>query len=441
MLTREDALNLVELALRHSTADQTEVRLSADQHGLTRLANGGIHQNVAISNTEARVRAVVGQRSGVATSNRADAAGLRELVDRALAIARVSAANPDFATLPDPALITPTPAATADPAALTPERRAQHAGVIISTGTGNGVTAAGHVATGFSALAVGNSRGVRAFHNWVDGSVMVIMTAGDASGYAAWDGRVLDDAPSAEVAGQAAALCRASGDPVSLEPGRYTVILEPYAVAEMLAMLAFIGLGATALQEGRSFMCDRVGEKLVGDNISLRDDAYHPAMIGLPFDDEGVPRQVVPFFDRGTAMGVVYDTATAHKEKTRSTGHALPAPNPQGPLPLNLVLDHGAASRARMLAGIERGVLVTRFHYVNIVHPKETILTGMTRDGTFLIEHGAVTRPVKNLRFTQSVLDTLRRVSAIENVSRLVNMEGIYCLTPALRVEEFAFTS
>ena len=442
MLDYDVARSLLASALRHSPADQTEIVLGVTEHGLTRLANGGIHQNVSVANYEARVRVALGQRVGVATDNRLAAGDLQRLVDQAVAVARVSEPNPEFDALPAPEAMTPTPAPGVDPADFTPERRADAAELLVRAGVGQGQSTSGFIATGIDTLSIGNSLGARTFHRWATAGVMAIMTDGDASGYASWDGTTLRNAPVGEVAARASGICGSARGAQPVAPGHYTVILEPAAVAEMLTMLAVMGLGATAYQEGRSFMSGKMGEQLVGENITLLDDTYHPGMITLPFDYEGVPRRVVPFFERGVAKGVVYDSLTARKAGLQpSTGHALPAPNPYGPLPMHLVLAPGGHARKRLLREVERGILVTRFHYVNVVHPKETIITGMTRDGTFLIEHGAITRPVKNLRFTQSILEALRRVSALENAQHLVNNEGIFCLVPAMRIEDFAFTS
>lgn len=450
MLNRDEALNLVGLALQHSQADQTEITLTSTDHGLTRLANGGIHQHVSTVNVEVRVRAVLGKRIGVAVSNRVGGDALRELVDRAIAIARVSEPNPKFVSLPAPesvdeetrGLAGPVPTPMPDMGEpFTPERRADAAVTLVHTAVGNGVTVAGHVSTSVTALAVGNSLGIRAYHACPECGVMAIMTKGDASGYADWTGTSLAEAPVETIAGQAGGKCLAALEPRSVDPGAYTVILEPPAVAEMLAMLAYVGLGANAFLEGRSFMSGRIGEQLTGSNITLRDDTYHPGMPTLPFDYEGSPRRVVPFFTHGVARGVVHDSFTAHEAKTTTTGHALPAPNPSGPLPMHLVLEAGGETRERLMRDVQRGILVTRFHYVNIVHPKETTLTGMTRDGTFLIENGSVTHAVKNLRFTQSILEALSRVSGIENMLTLVNQEGFYCQVPTLRIDGFHFTS
>jgi PmbA protein len=447
MLTRDEALNLLEVALRHATAEQTEVMLYGSDHGLTRLANGGIHQNVRISNLSAHVRAVIGKRVGVATSNRVSGGGLAELVERAEALARVSEPNADFGSLPGPGeyvfstgtLASPAPVIDAD--AFSPSGRADAALAIITTGKGNDASAFGHVSTTIGTLVVGNSLGVRAYHAWTECSVMAIMTIGDASGYAQWSGSSLGDAPVEAIAASATGKCLAAEVTGTVEPGRYTVILEPPAVAEMLSMLAYMGLGATQYQDGRSFMSGKLGQSLVGENITLRDDAHHPLSIPAPFDFEGVPRHIVPFFEGGVAKEVVYDTYTAHKDGRRSTGHALPAPNTYGPLPMHLVLEGGTQTREELIAGIERGILVTRFHYVNIVHPTEAIITGMTRDGTFLIENGAITKAVNKLRFTQSILEALSRVSGLERLLTLVSSEGMHCVVPTLRIDGFNFTS
>jgi predicted Zn-dependent protease len=449
MLARDEALNLLEVALRHSTAEQTEVMLFDSDMGLTRLANGGIHQNVAIRNLSARVRAVVGQRVGVVTSNRLTGDGLRELVDRAMAVAQVAEPNSEFGGLPGPAqeghvftsgtLSSPAPAIDAD--AFSPAGRSDAALLMIHTANAQDAVAFGHVATGIDALAVGNSLGVRAHHAWTTSTVMAIMTQGQASGYAQWSGASLADAPVAETAARAVGKCLAAETVGAVEPGRYTVILEPPAVAEMLEMLAYMGLGATQYEEGRSFMSGKLGQRLVGDNITLHDDTYHPMTISLPFDFEGQPRRRVPFFEGGVAKDVVYDSYTARKVGRHSTGHALPAPNPHGPMPMHLVLHGGTETREGLIADVERGILVTRFHYVNIIHPTEATITGMTRDGTFLIEHGAVTQAVNKLRFTQSILEAMSHVTGLERDLTLVSGEGMHCVVPTLRIEGFNFTS
>ncbi len=227
--------------------------------------------------------------------------------------------------------------------------------------------------------------------------------------------------------------------PVDVEPGTYEVVLEEYAVGELLEYLAFIGFGALALQEGRSFM--RLGEQITGPNIHIYDDAYDPRGLPMSFDFEGVPKQRVDLIADGVARGVVYDTYTAGREPGKqSTGHALPAPNVYGPVPLNLVLAPGTTPKAALAQGIKRGLWVTRCHYVNIVHPLYSILTGMTRDGTFLIEDGQITRPVKNLRFTQNILEAFQHATLSDTLRLQKGMLG-GTLVPAARLGAFTFSS
>jgi predicted Zn-dependent protease len=216
-------------------------------------------------------------------------------------------------------------------------------------------------------------------------------------------------------------------------------VLNAYAVGEMLQNLVFMGLSALAVQEERSFMNGQFGKQLVDPRVTIYDDGHDPSGLPQAFDYEGVPKQRVVMIDHGIANAVVYDSFTAARENKPNTGHALPAPNSEGPLPLHTMMEAGDASPEDLIKGIDHGIYVTRFHYTNTVHPIKTLFTGMTRDGTFLIEHGELTRPVKNLRFTQSILDVLREVQAIGR-ERLQWTEYVTVVAPALRAARFNFT-
>jgi predicted Zn-dependent protease len=208
-------------------------------------------------------------------------------------------------------------------------------------------------------------------------------------------------------------------------------------------MMAYTGFSAVALQEGRSFMVGRMGQQIVDPRVSIWDDGASPGGLPWPFDFEGVPKQRVDLIESGVARGVVYDSYRAGKEEGKaSTGHALPAPNAYGPLPLNTFFAPGDASVEEMIANTERGLYVTRFHYTRPVEPAQVIVTGMTRDGTFLIKDGELAYPVKNLRFTQSYLEALNRVEMIGSEPRLlIGLAGIARdRVPALKLGSFAFT-
>jgi predicted Zn-dependent protease len=234
-----------------------------------------------------------------------------------------------------------------------------------------------------------------------------------------------------------------SRNPTDIEPGAYTVILEEEAVADMVFYLSYMGLGALSVQEGRSFMSGRFGEKITGDNITIWDDGHDSRGLMFPFDYEGVPKQRVTLIENGVAKGVVYDSFTAGREGNKtSTGHGLPAPNTFGPIPANLFLAPGQATKEEMLASTERGIWVTRFHYTNPVHPVQTVLTGMTRDGTFLIENGQITRPLKNLRFTQSILEAFSQVEMLGSELKLLrgDWDGFATCAPVVKIRGFQFT-
>ncbi len=230
-----------------------------------------------------------------------------------------------------------------------------------------------------------------------------------------------------------------SRNPIDFPIGEYPVVLDAYATADMLQNLVFMGLTATAVQEERSFMNGQFGKQLVNSHVTMFDDGHDPAGSPRAFDYEGVPKQRVVMFDHGIANAVVYDSFTAFREGKPNTGHALPAPNPWGPMPLHTMMVAGDASLEELIRGIDRGIYVTRFHYTNTVHPVKTLFTGMTRDGTFLIEHGELNSPVKNFRFTQSILDALRDVQAIGR-ERIQCSDYLPVVAPALRIGSFHFT-
>jgi predicted Zn-dependent protease len=233
-----------------------------------------------------------------------------------------------------------------------------------------------------------------------------------------------------------------SKNPGAIEPGRYTVVLEPSAVAELVSFLAFLGLGGQSLEEGRSFMTGRMGERITGERVTLMDDAYDPRGFGRPFDYEGTPRQRVASIENGVARAVVHDRRTASRAGTQSTGHAAPPPATEGPLPYSLVLAGGDLSLEELIASTERGILVTRFWYNRVVDAKKTLVTGMTRDGTFLIENGRVSRGLRNLRFNESVLDVLGRAEEFGRDAEptVFDWSGSCVVAPALKVREFRFT-
>ena len=443
--TDERWLPLAEQVLAHAAregATEAEVLVVAEDSALTRFANSEIHQNVAETNVSVNLRFVAGRRIGVASSGRIDDEGLRRLASNAGAIARNVAELDDWGGLPEPTPIRDVPAAFAEATAgATPEFRAAAARAVIGAADAAGVVAYGSFATGSETIAVANSKGVRAVQQRTTSQLITVHMAADGgSGYAeqaAVDATTID----AEALGrEAAAKARATAGAVSVDPGDYPVVLEEYAVVDLLDMLGYLGFSALAVQEGRSFV--EIGKRVGSELVSIHDDGADPLGLPMAFDYEGVAKQRVELVERGVARGVVYDAQTAAREHRSSTGHGLPAPNTEGPFAVNLFMQPGTAAKAELASDIKRGIWVTRFWYVRIVHPKASIITGMTREGTFLIENGRITRPVKDLRFTQSILEALQGTLALSRSTKLEIGEFIGASrVPAVRLKAFTFTS
>jgi PmbA protein len=421
-------------------ADEVEAVVSADEARLTRFANSEIHQNVAETNAGLNLRVAIGRRIGVASSNRLDDDGLRRLAETAVAIARNSAELEDWAGLPEPTPIDEIPAAWSDATAgSTPELRAEGVRAVIAAGDAAGVRAFGSFSTSAERLAVANSKGIRADQRRTTSQLLTVMMASDGgSGYAEAAGVDATTIDAAAIGREAADKARASVNPVSVDPGDWPVVLEEYAVVDLLATLAYVGFSALAVLEERSFA--EPGKVIGSELVTIVDDATEPGAMPMAFDYEGVAKQRVVLVERGVCRDVVWDAQTAARSGRQSTGHGLPAPNPYGPFPLNMVMSPGETSRDELIGGLDRGLLVTRFHYTNPVHPKLAIVTGMTRDGTFLVESGRIVGPVRNLRFTQSYLAALAGTTAVGRDRRTLRGDFGGVLVPAIRVDGWTFT-
>jgi len=438
-----DALALAEATLARAMQEgvtEAEAVVMAEDSSLTRFANSEIHQNVAERNLLINLRVVVGKRVGVASSGRADAEGLRRLAKEAVAIARVVEELEDWGGLPGPSEIRDVPAGYSQgTAGASPEFRADAVRAVIAAADGAGVTAYGSFATGTESTAVANSNGALAHGTRTTSQLITVSMGPDGgTGYAeaaAVDATAID---AAALGREAADKARATGKAVAVEAGDYPVVLEEYAVVDILDMLAYLGFSALAVQEGRSFF--EPGRRVGSDLVTLTDDGYDPAGLPMWFDFEGVAKQRVPLVEAGICRNVVYDSQTAARDGATSTGHGLPAPNSYGPFPLNMVMSAGTSSREELIGGLDRGLLVTRFHYTNPVHPKLAIVTGMTRDGTFLVEGGRIVGPVRNLRYTQSYLDALAGTIAVGRERKTLRgfLGGV--VVPAIRIDGWTFT-
>lgn len=441
MLGIDEAKRIVELAIGHSKADQTEVLILAEDSSLTRFANSSIHQNVAERNVEVRVRAVWGKRVGVASTNVLTPDAIRAVVDDASSIARLQEENPDFSSLPEPTPITPVNAFVERTANFSPMDRAGMVGVICRKAVEKGMSAAGALTTATNEVAVANSLGVFGYHPLTVAEVKTVVTAEDSTGYADALSTDVNDIDVEEIADEAIDKSFRSRNPILLEPGEYEVVLEEYATSDILDFISHTGLGALALQEGRSFMKDKFGQRILDPAISIWDNGLDSTTLPMPFDFEGVAKKRIDLIENGVAVAVVYDSYTAAREGKKSTGHALPAPNTEGPLPTNVFLKPGTATKEEMVRQTKRGLWITRFWYTRTVHPLTVVVTGMTRDGTFLIENGEITRAVKNFRFTQGYLEALNNIQMVGKATKLQRDWFGANRVPAVKIGKWNFTS
>ena len=444
----ESALELAEEVLERAMrvgASEAEVLVIAGDAALTRFANNEIHQNVAERSLTVNLRYVVGRRIAVVSTGKVDSDGLRTLVHRGASIARSCEELDDWSGLPAPAdgtgsvvggTVEAWSSATAE---ATPELRAEAVRAVIGAAESAGVMAYGSFSTDAEAVAVASSAGVRAAERRTGSQLLTVQMSPDGgNGYAegvAMDATTID---AAAIGREAATKARASDNPVAIEAGDYPVVLEEYAVVDITDMLGYTGFSALAVQEERSFF--EPGRRIGSELVSIVDDGSDPAGLPATFDFEGIAKQRVPLVEGGVCREVVYDSQTAARAGRTSTGHGLPAPNPYGPFPLHAVMAAGTTPRDELIGGLDRGLLITRFHYTNVVHPKLAIITGMTRDGTFLVEGGRIVGPVRNLRYTQSYLDALAGVSAVSSSRKTLRGFLGAAVVPALRIDAWTFT-
>ena len=455
MLTSEKAAAIFDRLRKIDSADEAELLISGGKSSLTRFANNTITQNVSEENYVLSLRVNLDGRTARATTNKFDDDSLKRLVQSATDLAKVQERDPDLLPLADASAFNsngPTVARTFfETASIGPKERAQAVGEMVDVAQKYKLTSAGIYATSESVEAVLNSKGLATFHSQTSADVSVTMLAADSSG---WQKANLSDARDLhprEVAEIAAKKAIDSARPQELPPGKYTVILEPAAVLDIVGFM-FWDWGGQAILDERSFLNNRVGTQLFGENINITDDVYHPLQSGAPFDGEGVRRQRVPLVEEGIVKRLVFARGTAEKIRNSEyagkigpvevTGHGFPIPNEIGEIPLNIVVSSAGVTSTvdEMIASTERGILVTRLWYIREVEPYEKICTGMTRDGTFLIENGGVQHGLRNFRFNQSLVHMLSNVEAMSPPVRASGGESFDMVVPAMKVRDFNFT-
>ena len=431
---------LAKRVLARSRADQTEIFVACSDSALTRFTRGIANQNVASVECTISVRAIVDGKTGVAATSAIDDAALDELVERAIAMAHFGPSDPNVPILPSGGAANPPVDAflqrTAD---ADPLERATICDGIMKQAESAGAWCAGYASSSCAGITIANSSGALASFDGTDAQANVKIIAQDSSGFAERYSTDIAAIDGGDVGARAAKKALASAHPRGIEPGDWTVILEPPAFGELLIYLAD-HFSAQTYDEGSSFFSGALGQTFFDANFTLGDDYTHPLAPGMPFDYEAQPKSILPLVERGVVRNFVTDAYYAKKLGCTNTGHALPAPNAYGPQALNLVVAPGTESLDALIARTTRGLLISRFWYIRTVDQKRAIVTGMTRDGTFLIEDGEIVGGVRNLRFNQSILDALKGVS-FSNEQRRTGQYSYSLVVPSARIERFTFTS
>jgi PmbA protein len=459
MLSSDQAGEIFERIRKFSSADEVEVHFSGGRFALTRFANNTIHQNVAEENHTVSVRTVFHGKTARASTNKFDDESLRQAVRASENLAKVQQQDPDLLPLPDHHEAAGPSGESAqvpsrffeETAAITPEQRANEVKKIVGIAEKNKLTTAGVYSSAEYCEGIFNSRGLNKWHTQTSAEISITMLAFDSSGWQKSNSPNVATLDATRLAETAANKALESAHPREIPAGKYTVILEPAAVLDIVGFM-FWDYAGMAILDQRSFLTGRIGTKLFGDNVTIWDDVAHPLQSGSSFDGEGVRRRRVQLVENGFVKRVVYARATAarmkhseHKDQVgpiEATGHGFSLPNEIGEMPLNIVFAPSDRPQTldQMIASTEHGVLVTRLWYIREVEPFEKMLTGMTRDGTFLVENGKVQGGVRNFRFNESLIHMLSNVDAMSVPVRASGEESFDMVVPAMKVRDFNFT-
>ncbi|MCU1286931.1 MAG: peptidase modulator of gyrase [Acidobacteriales bacterium] len=458
MLTPDQTQSIFDRLKKFSSAGEVELIITGGRFALTRFANNTIHQNVAEETAVVSVRTQIDGKTARATTNKTDDDSLRRAIQSAEQLTQVQEPDPDLLPMAKPSELparqTNAPSRHFDSTArITPQERAAGVGKIVDIAKKNNIVTAGIFSTSESFEAIVNSKGVNAFHKQTLAEISITMLADDSSGWQKFNSPDVANLRPELLADIAARKTRESTKPPQeLAPGKYTVILEPSAALDLVGFM-FYDFGAQAMLDERSFLNKRMQTQLFGSNITIHEDAYHPLQSGAQFDGEGIPRQRVALVEGGVPKNLVYSRGNATRMKSSElatgvgniapTGHGFPLPNEMGDAPMNIVFSAPANSTKtldEMISSTERGVLVTRCWYIREVEPYDKILTGMTRDGTFLVENGKVKAGIRNFRFNQSLVEMLRNVEFMGTPVRASGEEAFDMVVPAMKVRDFNFT-
>ncbi len=435
--SESEAKALLAKVVALSKADECTAQLSGSIQGNIRFALNNVSTSGIVSNTELAVQVAYGKRVGIATINEFSDDALLRVVRRAEDLARLAPENPEFLPAVERQAYRPSPTFSPATAAITPEDRARVAADSIGPCKAEKLIAAGYLSDGQSFVAFANSKGNFGYQRAtaLDYTCTVRTEDGRGSG---WVGRNLQDSTSFKAAADVRTAMRkasASVDAKALEPGKYTVILEPAAAAGLISFMVRF-FDARQADEGRSFLSkkgggNKLGEQVYDPRVNLSCDPWNPEASVMPWDDNGLPREKQAIVENGKIADLQYSRFWAQKQGKRAIGQ-----------PGNLLMAGGTKSTAELIKTTDRGVLVTRTWYIRMVDPQTVLLTGLTRDGTFYIENGAIKYPIKNFRFNESPVIMLNNIEELGKPVRVAGDESsLVMMLPPMKLRDFTFTS
>lgn len=443
MIGEKEAHKVCQQVLSQCGGLSAEVLMIAEDVALTHFSNCSVHECVVERKVSLNLQLLRGKRRGTAITHRLDADALIQLVARAKTDAETNPEDPDYPELPEPAVYTAVQAFDGQTAAYPAEKRQEKAAEACTLAKSQGVAALGGFSTGSGALFVANSRGLFASHASTFADFQMRVVSPDSSGWAHASARSAKELSVATLAQEAIEKARQGRNPQQLGPGIYPVILDAYAVEDLLLMLNYHGMSALDVYQGRSWMNDLLGKQAMDERVSIWDDGLDAEGMPMPFDFEGVPKQRVEIVQRGVVLGPVFDRYTAALMGKTSSGHAMPPSfRGKGPLATNLFMAAGEATLEDMIASTRQGLYITRFWSTRLARRQGCEVTGTTHDGVFWIEKGKIAHPVSDLCFNQSYVEALKGVEMVGKERRLLASEfgGMAVCVPALKIRAFNFT-
>jgi PmbA protein len=439
VLEKDKAFKILEKALSYSNSDMAEAVLESERMSLTRFAESQISDNIDKEETTLYIRSVRDNKLGVSATGDLSNEGVKKAAADCETVLEYMLPDEKFVSFPSPADVELKENLMIDGTSnFGPKRRAEAVELMARIARKGNMKTSGAFRIDQTVLAVANSLGVRRF--FAGNSAQLSLTVSGNSKNSGWAMEYNRDASKIDVRGigmNATRKAATSREPIVLPDGQYTVILEPAAVGQLLLLLSFMGFGCKTFYQRRSFMAGRIGEEIAGDNFSVYEDPDDPDFNFRPIDFEGVPRRKVALIENGVAKGVVYNSYYANLMKTESTGHALQPTNMYGPYPKTMSVTPGDGSIEEMIRSTEKGVLITHFWYLNFLNPMKTMVTGTTVDGTFLIENGALSSPIKNMRTNQSILEAFSNIEAITKDRIVYPQFSVLMKVPGMKISGF----